>query len=82
MTETDKKTQENVSEAHSLPWFVRGLRDGIPICMGYFAVAFALGITARGIGMNALGFLDIRPACSAFMPIPRAVMPRAKATAK
>ena len=54
MTETDKKTQENVSEAQALPWFVRGLRDGIPICMGYFAVAFALGITARGIGMNAL----------------------------
>ena len=54
MTETDKKTQENVSGAQALPWFVRGLRDGIPICMGYFAVAFALGITARGIGMNAL----------------------------
>ena len=54
MTETDKKTQENVSGARALPWFVRGLRDGIPICMGYFAVAFALGITARGIGMNAL----------------------------
>ena len=33
---------------------MRGLRDGIPICMGYFAVSFALGITARGIGMNAL----------------------------
>ena len=40
--------------ARELPWFVRGLRDGIPICMGYFAVSFALGITARGIGMNAL----------------------------
>ena len=37
-----------------MPWFLRGLRDGIPICMGYFAVSFALGITARGIGMNAL----------------------------
>ena len=37
-----------------MPWFVRGLRDGIPICMGYFAVSFALGITARGVGMNAL----------------------------
>ena len=36
------------------PWFARGLRDGIPICMGYFAVSFALGITARGIGMTAL----------------------------
>ena len=53
MTETSKESRENVS-AHELPWFVRGLRDGIPICMGYFAVSFALGITARGIGMNAL----------------------------
>ena len=54
MTETSKKTQEIGAGAGPLPWFVRGLRDGIPICMGYFAVSFALGITARGIGMNAL----------------------------
>ena len=27
---------------------------GIPICMGYFAVSFALGIAARNTGMNAL----------------------------
>ena len=43
-----------MSPGGDLPWFRRGLRDGIPICMGYFAVSFALGITARGIGMNAL----------------------------
>ena len=54
MTETVKKTQENIAQPHAIPWFVRGLRDGVPICMGYFAVSFALGITARGIGMNAL----------------------------
>lgn len=54
MTETNKKTTENMSSAPRIPWFARGLRDGIPICMGYFAVSFALGITARGIGMNAL----------------------------
>ena len=54
MTETSKESSENAVSAHELPWFVRGLRDGIPICMGYFAVSFALGITARGIGMNAL----------------------------
>ncbi len=34
-------------------WFARGLENGIPICAGYFAVSFALGITAREIGMNA-----------------------------
>ena len=25
-------------------WFARGLRDGLPICLGYFAVSFAFGI--------------------------------------
>ena len=35
-------------------WFLKGLRDGFPICMGYFAVSFALGITARSIGMTAV----------------------------
>ena len=54
MTETSKKSTENTTSAQTMPWFLRGLRDGIPICMGYFAVSFALGITARGIGMNAL----------------------------
>lgn len=34
--------------------FARGMRDGIPIAMGYFAVAFSLGITARDCGFNAL----------------------------
>lgn len=32
----------------------RGVRDGIPIALGYFAVAFALGITAHNAGLNAL----------------------------
>ncbi len=31
-----------------------GIRDGIPIALGYFAVAFALGITAHNAGLNAL----------------------------
>jgi len=34
-------------------WFLYGLRNGIPICMGYFAVSFALGIAARNAGMDA-----------------------------
>lgn len=34
-------------------WFARGLKAGIPICLGYFAVAFALGINARNAGMTA-----------------------------
>ncbi len=35
-------------------WYKRGLRDGIPIAMGYFAVAFTLGITAKNIGMTPI----------------------------
>ena len=39
--------------------FYRGLRDGLPIGLGYFAVAFSLGIVARTqAGLNAAeGFL-------------------------
>ena len=51
MNNTGEKT--TAAGGSHLNWFVRGLRDGIPICMGYFAVSFALGITARGIGMTA-----------------------------
>ena len=37
---------------------IRGMRDGIPIGLGYFAVAFSLGITARDCGFSALqGFV-------------------------
>lgn len=35
-------------------WFVRGLRDGVPIGLGYFAVAFALGIQAIGVGISVM----------------------------
>lgn len=38
--------------------FRKGLRDGIPIGTGYFAVAFSLGIVASNAGLNAFqGFL-------------------------
>ncbi len=38
--------------------FRDGLRDGIPIGLGYFAVAFSLGITARDAGLSPLqGFV-------------------------
>lgn len=32
--------------------FLKGMRDGIPISLGYFAVAIALGIAAREAGMT------------------------------
>ncbi len=38
---------------------IHGLRDGIPIAMGYFAVTFSLGIIAARAGLTApLGFLS------------------------
>lgn len=38
--------------------FVQGLRDGVPIALGYFAVAFSLGIAGRNAGLTAFqGFL-------------------------
>ena len=29
-----------------------GLKDGIPICLGYFAVSFTFGIMASGAGLS------------------------------
>ena len=34
--------------------FIKGLKDGIPIAMGYLAVAFTLGIAAGNINMDAI----------------------------
>ena len=44
----DKKQKVNDAKK----WFLKGLRDGIPIAAGYFAVSFALGITARNAGLT------------------------------
>ncbi len=33
--------------------FLGGMRDGIPIALGYFAVSFTLGIACRNIGLSA-----------------------------
>lgn len=33
--------------------FQKGLKDGLPICLGYFAVSFAFGITVVGAGFPA-----------------------------
>ena len=39
--------------------FREGIRDGIPIAAGYFAVAFSLGIVAKKAGLNPFqGFLS------------------------
>lgn len=32
--------------------FLKGIKDGLPICIGYFAVSFAFGITAVQLGLS------------------------------
>lgn len=34
-------------------WFTKGIKNGVPISLGYFAVSFSLGIAARQAGLNA-----------------------------
>lgn len=33
-------------------WFKKGIKNGIPIALGYLAVAFTLGIAAKNAGLN------------------------------
>ena len=40
--------------SYNLQNFREGLRDGIPIALGYLAVSFTLGIAARNFGIHAL----------------------------
>jgi predicted branched-subunit amino acid permease len=35
-------------------WFLRGIKDGLPIALGYFAVSFTLGIAAKNAGLTAV----------------------------
>lgn len=37
----------------NLTWFRKGIKNGIPIALGYLAVSFTLGIQARKIGITA-----------------------------
>ena len=50
--------EEKQTRHGALRLFLRGARDGMPICLGYLAVSFSLGITAGSIGLTAFqGFL-------------------------
>ena len=40
-------------QSENKAWFLRGMRDGVPIGLGYLAVAFTLGIAARNAGLTA-----------------------------
>ena len=54
-----KKDAEKLAATGARSEIASGLRDGIPIAMGYFAVAFSLGIIAKKAGLTAiLGFVS------------------------
>ena len=40
-------------EKTNIQWFRSGMKNGIPIGLGYFAVAFSLGIAAKKAGVTA-----------------------------
>lgn len=47
-----------ISNKNNKKNFIEGMRDGVPIMLGYFAVSFSLGIMAKRAGLNAVqGFL-------------------------
>lgn len=39
--------------------FLKGIRDGIPICLGYLSVSFGFGILAVGLGLSILSAVGI-----------------------
>lgn len=48
----DSITKQNTSGKGRRASFFQGIRAGVPIGMGYFAVSFTLGITARNAGLT------------------------------
>lgn len=46
-------------------YFLKGIKNGFPIALGYLAVAFTLGITARNAGMTAWQATLTSLACNA-----------------
>ena len=45
---------ERPAWAFSKKIFCEGMRDGVPIALGYFAVSFSLGIAARNAGLTPI----------------------------
>lgn len=41
-------------ENKNTSWFLKGVKDGVPISLGYLAVAFTLGIAAKNSGLTAV----------------------------
>lgn len=45
--------------------FIKGIYDGIPIALGYFAVSFSLGITAKNAGLTPIQAMIASLLCNA-----------------
>lgn len=53
-----EKKRYSLKERENRALFIRGMRNGLPIGLGYLAVSFSLGIAARSAGLSAAqGFL-------------------------
>ena len=59
------KPKFSIASAGNRRAFLDGIRDGIPIALGYFAVSFSLGIVARNIGMTPFQGMITSALCNA-----------------
>lgn len=53
MEERKGMEEQRIQKSDTKSWFLKGMKDGVPIAMGYFAVSFTLGISANKAGMTA-----------------------------
>lgn len=66
MTETSQHRKKDISKTKQhCSFLVNGMRDGLPIGIGYLAVAFSLGIAASNAGFSWLQGFVISFFCSA-----------------
>lgn len=57
--------QKSILTENNKKIFIKGVLDGIPIAMGYFAVSFSLGITAKNAGLTPLQAMLASLLCNA-----------------
>ena len=63
--QTLRSAQPAKPYAFSRKVFCEGMRDGVPIALGYFAVSFSLGIVARNVGMTPIQGMITSALCNA-----------------
>ncbi len=49
-----KLQKEGTNLTRKKYWFEKGIKDGVPIFLGYLAVSFTLGIAAKNYGLDAI----------------------------